>query len=82
VSLQGGEGYILSVLHNLDIPILKQTGVKITAGSMIDVAVTPTLVDTTSVAKRRFTPTSRQCYFQDEVCLRHFPESDSYRFGL
>jgi hypothetical protein len=43
--------------------------------------VTPSLVDTTAACKRRFPPVRRQCYFEDEVTLTHFPPELDYRSG-
>jgi hypothetical protein len=48
-------------------------------GSGFQIAVTPTMIRTKAGAKRRFEPVRRQCYFEDEISLRHFPVEDSYR---
>ena len=50
-------------------------------GSDYQIAVTPTLIRTKPGAKRRFSPVRRQCYFEDEIALKHFPVEDSYRFS-
>lgn len=78
-SPSGSEGFVIAMLHHLDIPIMKHTGIQIQTGQSVQVAVTPTLVDTTQPCKRRFSPKKRQCYFQDEIDLRHFPHSQGYR---
>jgi hypothetical protein len=78
-TLSGTEGFVISILHHHDIPIMKHTGIQISTGQSVSVAVTPTLLDTTSICKRRFTPSERQCYFEDEILLQHFPPLEGYR---
>ncbi len=80
VSSTGSEGLILSILHQLDIPIMKNIGINVQPGQDIQIAVTPTLISTNKEAKRRFEPVRRQCYFEDEITLFHFPVEDGYRF--
>ena len=75
----GSEGFSLSVLHHLDIPIMKQTGISVEPGQSVNIAITPSLIDTTKAVKRRFGPLERKCYFEDEIQLRHFPPDDDYR---
>ena len=43
------------------------------------IAVTPTLISTNAGAKRRFPPVRRQCYFEEEIKLLHFPPDEGYR---
>ena len=78
-ALTSGEGFTMSVLHQLDIPIMKQTGINIAPGQAIQISVIPTLLNITIGAKKRFTPIERQCYFDDEITLNHFPYWDDYR---
>ena len=75
----GSEGFMISVVHHLDIPIMKHTGVNVQPGQASHISVTPTLMTTTQGAKNRFNPEKRQCYFEDEILLRHFPSYNSYR---
>ena len=42
-------------------------------------SIRPTLTVTTQGAKNRFNPVERQCYFEDEVELEHFPPIWMYR---
>jgi hypothetical protein len=49
------------------------------AGQHVTIAVTPTLMSTTAGAKRRFVPVRRQCYFEEEIKLAHFPPQEGYR---
>lgn len=78
-SSAGTEGFVIAILHQLDIPIMKHSGIQIETGQSVQIAVTPSLIDTTYPCKRRFTPEKRQCYFKDEIKLRHFPPSLGYR---
>jgi hypothetical protein len=75
----GSEGFTVSVLHQLDIPIMKNTGINIETGQASHIVVQPTLMNTTAAAKRRFTPVQRQCYFENEIQLLHFPTDNSFR---
>ncbi len=59
---------------------MKQSGVSVSPGQLVQVAVTPSMTSTTHSTKRRFTPTERSCYFSDEVTLQHFPVDRDYRF--
>ena len=79
VSASGSEGLIVSLLHHLDIPIIKNIGVNVQTGQDVQIAITPTLINTNAGAKRRFDPVRRQCYFEEEISLSHFPVEDSYR---
>ena len=56
--------------------------VKLTIGQDGQIAITPTLISTNEGARKRFTPVRRQCYFEDEISLSHFPVEDGYRFTL
>ncbi len=66
-------GFIFTVLHHLDIAILKQTGSIAMPGQSVQVAITPTLTRTKASTRTRFNPVDRQCYFDDEVALAHLP---------
>jgi hypothetical protein len=48
-------------------------------GQTVVIAITPTLTVTSSGAQRRFDPVRRQCYFEDEIELLHFPPIEGYR---
>jgi len=75
----GSEGFTISILHQLDIPIMKNTGINVQAGQASQIVVVPQLMNTSMAAKRRFTPVERQCYFEDEIRLEHFPPEFSFR---
>ena len=74
----GSEGFTVAVLNNMDIPIMRHTGVEVATGQFVSVAVTPTIFGTDEDT-RRFTPDRRNCYFEDEITLRHFPVDTGYR---
>ena len=50
------------------------------SGKAVTIAVTPTMITTNDGAKRRFPPVRRQCYFEEEIDLLHFPPEEGYRF--
>lgn len=76
----GNEGFSINVGHLMDIPIMRQTSLNLVPGQALDIGVTPTLINTTDGAKRRFSPSQRLCYFEDEISLTHFPRDLSYRY--
>ena len=78
-STTGSEGMFLSVLHHLDIPIMKNTALSIQPGYSSVISVVPDLVNTTLGAKHRFKPKDRHCYFEDEVKLQHLIPENSFR---
>ena len=78
-SYSGAEGFVLSILHHLDIPIMKHSGIYIQAGQSVKIAVTASLISASSSIRRRFSPYQRQCYFEDEISLNHFPYGSDYR---
>jgi hypothetical protein len=59
---------------------MKNIGINVQPGQSVTISVTPTLISTNEGAKTRFDPIRRQCYFEDEITLRHFPVEESYRF--
>ena len=69
----GGQGFTLSILHQLDLPIMKNSGINIDIGHTNNLVVSNILMNTTQSAKTRFSPLERDCYFEDEIVLQHFP---------
>ena len=49
------------------IPVLSQSGISVQPGTSTELGVKTQVVETTEVAKRRFTPQQRECYFEDEI---------------
>ena len=72
-------GFKIAVHHHLDQPIMSIKELDISPGSVFQIAVTPTLMDTTEEAKKRFTPFDRGCYVQGELPLKYLP-SRFYRY--
>ena len=81
-SESGTEGFFLSMLHQLDIPIMRNTGINVEVGQTNNIVVIPTLMSTTKGAKSRFNPEERQCYFEDEIALKHLPHENSFRYDI
>lgn len=78
-STSGNEGFSINVGHTMDIPIMLQTALDLVPGQALNIGVIPTLINTTDGARRRFKPSDRLCYFEDEITLIHFPLDLSYR---
>ncbi len=72
-------GFVFTVLHHLDIAILKQTGSIAMPGQAVQVAISPTLTSSINSIKYRFDPSARQCYFEDEISFTYLP-SFGYRY--
>ena len=49
------------------IPVLSQSGINVQPGTSTELGLTTQVVETTEVARRRFTPEERECYFEDEI---------------
>ena len=79
LSKSGNEGFILGVLHYLDIPIMKNSGMSIWPGQSSQMAVTVTLMNTSQEIRKRFNPQQSQCYFEGELELKHLPTELGYR---
>ena len=80
LSKSGIEGFTLSILHHLDIPIMKNIGINVLPGQYNQLAVTVELINTSHQVRKRFTPEESQCYFEGELNLTHMPASNSFRF--
>ena len=66
----------MALHHHLDLAVLRQAGFNVAPGTETQVALNPILIETTSIAKTRFGPDDRDCYFQSEISLKHW----TYRF--
>ena len=61
------------------IPVVSQSGINVQPGTSTELGLTTQIVETTEVARRRFTPEERQCYFEDEIrMVRDFLELNRY----
>lgn len=52
---------------------MRQLGFNVAPGTAVNVAVKPILSETSETARSRFDPESRDCYFEDEILLGHWP---------
>eukprot|EP00095_Tigriopus_kingsejongensis_P004041 maker-scaffold5_size1054832-snap-gene-5.11 protein:Tk04041 transcript:maker-scaffold5_size1054832-snap-gene-5.11-mRNA-1 annotation:"bursicon alpha" len=66
-------GFVLALHHHLDVPVIQQQGFNVAPGTFTQIAVSPILESTTEMAKMRFKPLDRGCYFQSEIALKHWP---------
>ena len=57
------------------IPVLSQSGINVQPGTSTELGLTTQVVETTDVARRRFTPEERECYFEDEIRMVKGPTS-------
>ena len=80
LSKSGMEGFTLSILHHLDIPIMKNIGINILPGQSNQFSTTVELMNTSRQVRDRFTPVESQCYFEGELWLKHLPASWSFRY--
>ena len=68
-------GATVSHLYWKYIPVLSQSGINVQPGTSTELGLTTQIVETTEVARRRFTPEERECYFEDEIrMVRDFLE--------
>ena len=51
-------------MHYLDVPLMGQKGLNIGLGKDTQMAITPELIYTTEVARSRFAPEQRKCFFE------------------
>lgn len=72
----------LSMLHYLDIPTMKHSGIDLQAGSKNQIVIKPTLISTSFGAIERFQPRHRDCYTDQEVSLKFLPQYYGYRYAL
>ena len=68
-------------------PIMSQSGIPISPGNVVQIAVSPSLTDITSDTRRRFGPDQRNCYMPDEVDLHYLPyenqnSKNNYRYQV
>ena len=57
------QGFNVGAMHYLDVPLMAQKGLNIGLGKDTQMAITPELIYTTQVARARFTPEQRKCFF-------------------
>eukprot|EP00093_Oithona_nana_P005762 05762.XXX_302077_297100_1 [CDS] Oithona nana genome sequencing. len=79
--VNAGEGFKLAIMHHLDQPIMSIRELDISPGFESQVAVTPTLYETSEEARTRFLPEERGCYFENELPLKYL-EHGIYRYDI
>jgi len=79
---EGSEGLKLALVHHLDMPIMRQKGFHIAPGTENQIAVTPTLMSTSSNAMTRFNSEQRDCYNEEEIALKFLPRDHGYRYEM
>ncbi|XP_023327060.1 uncharacterized protein LOC111700406 [Eurytemora carolleeae] len=77
-----GEGFKVAVIHPLDMPLMRQSGVNIDIGSAVQMAVSITQYTTTDVALSRFSPVDRRCWNTSEISFEILKYSDDYRYTM
>ena len=76
-------GFKLALSHHMDMPIMDQVGISISPGSMVQIAVSPTLINITQSAFERFDAKERNCYMSHgEIELPHFQLEDDYKYEV
>ena len=61
---------------------MDQMGIQISPGSMVQIAVSPTLLNITQSAFDRFDAKQRNCYMSHEIELPHFKQDDDYKYEV
>jgi hypothetical protein len=74
-------GFQVALIHHLDMPLMGQSGINVSPGSEIQIAVSPTIIDITQDAINRFNPKERECYLSDEVVFDYLPQK-SFRYQV
>ena len=59
---------------------MKNTGMNINTGHKNNLVVSNVLMNTTQSTKNRFTPSERDCYFEDEISLQHMQHWFGFRY--
>ena len=61
---------------------MDQVGIAISPGSMVQIAVSPVLINITQNAFERFEPKEKDCYMSKEMELPHFKFVDDYKYEV
>ncbi len=72
-----GEGVKIGIGNFGDEPRISVDALDFEAGSVHHVIISPVLTTTTVIAKNRFEPSVRGCYFQDEFKLKDYSDRSS-----
>ena len=74
-SPQKGEGFKLAIHSHMDQPIMALSDIDLSPGFVTQLSVTPILRETTLMAKERFLPEHRGCYFDGELDFTYLPNT-------
>ena len=81
-NFQGSEGLKISLVHHLDMPFMKLNRFHLSPGTENQIELNFELITTSNNAKKRFTPTERNCYFEEEISLKYLPKDHGYRYTM
>ena len=59
-----GEGFKISIHHHFDRPTIALQELNMALGQEMQVSVNPVIQTTSDIARTRFSPAQRGCYFQ------------------
>ena len=74
-------GFVMGVQHHLDIEQTQNYGNNIHPGEEVFIGVSIALTTTHPGVRTRFYPRERDCYFQDEIQLKHLSDK-FYRYSM
>ena len=77
-----GSGFLISLHHHLDKPMMKFSSKLIYTGTATMVNLKPTISYTTDEAIRTFRPHERGCYTDGEANLTYLSYKDGYRYQI
>ena len=69
--ISDSNGAKIGLSHPLDRPVMRNIGFDIKSGELTEVALVPTVIETTSDAISKFEPEKRGCYNDEEFELRY-----------
>ena len=75
------QGFTVGIKHHLDFPTTQLHGIDISPGYLTMIEVSSERIKTNETVRTRFDPEGTQCYFDGEIKLDHFPESE-FRYSM
>ena len=74
--------YFFSTADSTDKTVINQNGFYVAPGSETLVAITPTILNTTTSAISKFSPEKRNCYTPDEFDFKYFKRERGFRYSM